>query len=409
MASSRRAFLGYTALAGATVFASAAGMRGLRFPSLQLEPAATPRWAKHSALGFRADSQGAFYQREDARQLVFRAYVPEPVVQVHGAFELKMGNVHPQARLNMEGDGKVSEERIDGLFRRVTGNSGKSALTLRWVFPKQVHYRFTAIGDTGGDLELAWVLRRSQQLGADFMLHLGDYYYQPVDTERTTLHLEKSPLPVFSAIGNHDFHNPFGGPDPQDFIQQIGPRNSTFTLGNIQFINLDTAVDHLPVSAGKRGQLLQHIQPLATNPDVGDYVVFAHRPITDPRPVKTRPSDHSVEGLREDGWLYQQLVQRGVRHIINGHIHISTEFDDRHIRTYISGQGLAHADIIGRRLQARILVGNVEPGIPVTYQWADLNMPFEAHCNERLHKILGSDDYADQLEPLKAACTAADA
>jgi hypothetical protein len=116
-----------------------------------------------------------------------------------------------------------------------------------------------------------------------------------------------------------------------------------------------------------------------------------------------------VEGLREDDWLYQQLVQRGVRHIINGHIHISTEFDDRHIRTYISGQGLAHADIIGRRLQARILVGNVEPGIPVTYQWADLNMPFEAHCNERLHKILGSDDYADQLEPLKAACTAADA
>ena len=92
-------------------------MRGLRFPSLQLEPAATPRWAKHSALGFRADSHGAFYQREDARQLVFRAYVPEPVVQVNGAFELKIGNVHPQAHLNIDGDGNISEERVDGLVQ----------------------------------------------------------------------------------------------------------------------------------------------------------------------------------------------------------------------------------------------------------------------------------------------------
>ena len=407
MASTRRAFLGYTALAGATVFASAAGLRGLRYPSLQFEPATASQFAEHSILGFQLDSHGAVYQREDAHQLVFRAYVPEPVVRASGEFELKIGNVHPQARLNIEGDGKISEERIDGLFRHVTGNSANSTLTLRWIFPRQQHYRFTAIGDTGGDLELAWILKRSQQLGADFVLHLGDYYYQPVDPERTTIHLEKSPLPVFSAIGNHDFRNPFGF-KPQDFIQQVGPRNSTFTLGSIQFINLDTSVDHLPVSAGERGQLLQQIQPLASNSNLSDYVVFAHRPITDPRPINTRPSNHSVEGLQEDEWLYQQLVQRGVRHIINGHIHISTEFDDRHIHTYISGQGLAHADIIGRRPQARILVGDVEPKTPVAYQWTDLNMPFEAHCNERLHKILRGNDYADQLEPLKAACMAAD-
>ena len=155
MTSTRRAFLGYTALAGATVFASAVGLRGFRYPSPQFEPAATPRWAKHSVLGFRADGHGAFYQREDARQLVFRAYVPEPVVQVNGTFELKIGNVHPQAHLTIDGDGKISEERVDGLFRQVTGNSSKGTLTLRWVFPKQDHYRFTAIGDTGGDLELA--------------------------------------------------------------------------------------------------------------------------------------------------------------------------------------------------------------------------------------------------------------
>ena len=407
MASTRRAFLGYTALAGATVFASAAGLRGLRYPSLQFEPETASQFGEHSTLGFRVDSHGAIYQREDAHQLVFRAYVPEPDAKVSGAFELKMGNVHPLARLKVDGEGKVSEELVDGLFRQVTGNSGKGTLRLRWVFPKQSQYRFTAIGDTGGDLELAWVLNRSQQLGADFVLHLGDYYYQPVDPERTTIHLEESPLPVFSAIGNHDFRNPYGF-KPQDFIRQVGPRNSTFTLGNIQFINLDTSVDHLPVSAGKRGQLLQHIQPLASQSQLSDYVVFAHRPITDPRPAETRPSNHSVEGLQEDVWLYQQLVQRGVKHVINGHIHISTEFDDRHIHTYISGQGLAHADIIGRRPQARILVGDVEPGMPVTYQWTDLNMPFEAHCSERLHKILGGDDYADQLEPLKAACIAAD-
>ena len=158
MASTRRAFLGYTALAGATVFASAAGLRGLRYPSLQFEPATASQFAEHSILGFRVDSHGAIYQREDAHQLVFRAYVPEPVVQVSGAFELKIGNVHPQARLKIDGEGNLSEELVDGLFRRVTGNSGKGSLTLRWVFPKHDYYRFTAIGDTGGDLELAWIL-----------------------------------------------------------------------------------------------------------------------------------------------------------------------------------------------------------------------------------------------------------
>ena len=406
MTGSRRAFLGYTLLTGMTVLAGAAGLRGIRFPPLQFEPEGSPRAARHSVLSFTAQGSGAYFQREDEEQLVWRAYVPEPVLLASGGFALRVGNIHPEAQLSVEDKVTGLSETTEGLFRHVTGRVDGGEAILRWVLPHRDSYRFTAIGDTGGDRELAWTLERSRQLGAHFLLHLGDLYYQPGDYDSAVTILDGAPLPVYTAVGNHDLHRGLDWSLADQFVTGIGPTNSTFQLGGIQFINLDTALDTVPWSGGERGRLLRALPTLEGNPGIRDYVVFAHRPINDPRPETERPSDHSIEGLGEDNWLYTELARRGVRNVLNGHIHGNFEAQDRQFNVWISGEGLAHLDIVHGRQVARILVGDVNPGLAVDYHWEALSMPFEFHCNSRLRNDMETytGHFELQLERLQQIC-----
>ncbi|HJP08610.1 MAG: metallophosphoesterase [Arenicellales bacterium] len=407
MSGTRRAFLGYTALAGATVLAGAAGMRGVRFPPLRFDPDPVPRSARHSRLGFGAQGNGAYFQREDEDQLVWRAFVPEPILRTNGTFTLRVGNIHPQAHLTVEGEVSLFSEKAQGLFRQVTGRTDNGAAILRWTLPHNESYRFTAIGDTGGDRELAWALERSQQLGAHFILHLGDIYYQLGDYDRAVAALAGSPLPVYTTAGNHDVHKGLDWSLADQFLSRIGPTNSTFQLGGIQFVNLDSAADTIPWSGGGRGRLLRALPALADNPGIRDYVVFTHRPISDPRPVDSRPSDHSIKRLGEDNWLYKELTRRGVSNVLNGHIHNTFEVEDRQLNVWIAGEGLAHRDIVHGRQVARILVGDVTPGQAVGYRWEELAMPFESHCNSRLRRDMEkyAGHFAEQLERLAQACS----
>ena len=405
MDGSRRALIGYLALTGASVYAGAGAMRGLRIPPI-LDPRAAPRTAHHSDSNFSASAEGAFFQQVDGDALTWRAFEPEPILKIKGTFHLRLDNIHPGATLEVSGPGRVSGERIENLRRTVTGDTGANTLTLRWHFPQQTTYRFSVIGDTGGGRELAWTLERSQQLGMHFMLLLGDIYYQSGDYQRAVTALNHSPLPVYATIGNHDLRN---GPDwflADQFIAHIGPTNSTFKLGGIQFVNLDTAADTIPWSGGGRGRLLRALPALADNPGIRDYVVFTHRPITDPRAVTDRPNDHSIENFGEDGWLYRQLVSRGVRSILNGHIHKTIEFEDRQLRTYIAGEGLAHLDLVGGKQVARILVGEVAAGELVAYHWEPMNMPFEFHCSQRLRQDMAEygDHFSEALAKLNIHC-----
>ncbi len=405
MDGSRRALVGYLALTGASVYAGAGAMRGLRIPPI-LDPRAAPRTAHHSDSNFSASAEGAFFQQVDGDALTWRAFEPEPILKIKGTFHLRLDNIHPGATLEVSGPGRVSGERIENLRRTVTGDTGANTLTLRWRFPQQTTYRFSVIGDTGGGRELAWTLERSRQLGMHFMLHLGDIYYQSGDYQRAVTALNHSPLPVYATIGNHDLRN---GPDwflADQFIAHIGPTNNTFKLGGIQFVNLDTAADTIPWSGGGRGQLLHALPALTDNPGIRDYVVFTHRPITDPRAVADRPNDHSIENFGEDGWLYRQLVSRGVRSILNGHIHKTIEFEDRQLRTYIAGEGLAHLDLVGGKQIARILVGEVAAGELVAYRWESMNMPFELHCSQRLRQDMAEygDRFSETLAKLSIHC-----
>ena len=413
---SRREFLGYLALVSAGVGANALAMRGMRIP-LALEPRGVPHAARHPDRGFTVHGNGAFPLAIDEDAYAWRAFVPEPVLRIEGDFKVTLDNVHPLAALYVSGSGIISEEKVAGLMRSVTGNSANGALTLHWRVPFAQSYRFAAIGDTGGDRELAWALQRAKQLGAQFLLHLGDLYYQSNDDLNVARMLSSAPLPTYATIGNHDLPHSFDGELSNWFETSVGPRNASFSLGGVQFINLDTAADTIPWSGGARGALLRQIPLLDHNPGIRDTVVFTHRPVTDLRQNKGQLTDHSIKNWGEDAWLHRELLRRGVGAVINGHIHSSLEKDDRGLRTFIAGEGLAHMDIVASQgaigwfdtpsnRVAKILIGEVIPQAPVRYHWDALAMSLNVHCSQRLRqdmaKIPGHFD--ELLARLETAC-----
>jgi 3',5'-cyclic AMP phosphodiesterase CpdA len=240
-------------------------------------------------------------------------------------------------------------------------------------------------------------------LGADFVLHLGDVNYSTGDLERAAEAFDTSPVPVYVAIGNHDFHD--GGRSVHDvFARRIGPRNSTFALGGVRFVNLDTSVFAFPSSAGSRGRLVGNLPPIAdTSSGIREYVVFTHKPLSDPRATENESYSHSL-GWLEARWLRRQMLPRGMTTLLAGHIHIATEFQDQGVKTYVSGEGLAHADLIVDRPVARILVGEVAPGQSVKYRWEALDMPFATHCSPRGWEVLETLGKTDVLGQLRESC-----
>jgi predicted phosphodiesterase len=380
--------------------------KGVRFPPPQFEPPVVAMTAVQPSENYRIAAHGAYYQQADDGGMRFRAFTPQPEITViaeqTGEFYFRLENVHPQALLRA-GDAEVNEN-TSGLVRQVRGRTTPgTSLQLKWRLPNPDTYRFTAIGDTGGDAELRWVLQRSAQLGADFVLHLGDINYSPEDFSQAVDTLNTSPLPVYVAIGNHDFHEA-GRSVHEFFTRHIGPRNSTFALGGVRFVNLDTAVFAFPSSMGTRGRLVRNLPPL-THPSSGirEYVVFTHKPLSDPRATDTASYSHSL-GWLEARWLRQQLLHRGVRWLLAGHIHVATEFEHQGLKTYISGEGLAHADLITDRPIARILVGDVAPGQAVKFHWETLDMPFTAHCSPRGWEVLEVLGKSDVLAQLRDTC-----
>ncbi len=381
-------------------------IKGVRFPPPQFEPRPVTTTASDPGLDYRVTANGAYFQQADDRSMWFRAFAPQPEITVIAEqsteFSLRLENVHPRALLSA--DAAEVSENTKGLVRQVRGRTTPgTSLQLKWRLPNPGTYRFTAIGDTGGDAELRWALQRSAQLGADFVLHLGDINYSPEDFARAVQTLNTSPLPVYVAIGNHDFHDA-GRSIHEFFTRHIGPRNSSFALGGVRFVNLDTAAVAFPSSMGARGRLVRSLPALTdTSSGIREHVVFTHKPLRDPRATETDSYSHSL-GWLEARWLRRELLRRGVGSLLAGHIHVATEFDDQGIKTYISGQGLAHADLIVDRPVARILVGEVAPGQAVKYRWETLDMPFAAHCSPRGWEVLEALGKPDVLGKLRAGC-----
>lgn len=361
-------------LAAATL---AALVHGVRFPPLRLEP--SPRPVAVRGDGLAVTASGAYLRGgSTAGGLEFRAYAPEPALRVevdHAArVSIELANVHPEARL--VADGPV-RETVDGLQRRLEVEATPEAPTrVSFAFPARDPIRFAAIGDAGGRGELAYCLRRAAALGADFVLHLGDFDYAPGAFETAEQQLRAAPVPVFAAVGNHDVDGPLTR-FADDFTRRIGPRNARFTLAGVTFVDLDTAADTLLPMRGVRGELLRALAAERAAGPRGPLLVFTHRPLADPRTLADDEAEpHALNREWESGWLRRTLLAIGAQALLAGHIHESHHIDDGGLDTWISGDGLGQQDFTpGGR--ARILIGEFSPGSPVRLHWEPLEMPRE--------------------------------
>ncbi len=344
--------------------------RGLRYPRLSFEPLA------HATS--LTDSIGdvtlvdAIQIEQDA--LCFRAIAPEPKISLYankGKFAFYVNNISEDAVLDIQDKGICDlEEEVRGIDRHITIETANSqTINIGWKLPTKEQTKSAVIGDTGGNSELDWCLTRAKSLGAQFLLHLGDFNYGLDDYENAISKFHTAPLPCYISIGNHDFHD--SGLIYQQFLRQLGPMNNAFTLNGVRFVNLDTAADFFPAGSGNRGALLNTLAQSPTERQI----FFTHRPFRDPRPGQ----DHTIGGVNEIPWLVNAISHAGGGHLLAGHVHHSTELDFSGLRQYTVGEGLGHEDIVLQRQVARILVGTIEPGRPVNFEWASLNMPWSLH------------------------------
>ncbi len=334
----------------------------------------------------------------------FRAFAPEPELTIQAgsstSYKICVRNIASDATLEFDPSQATVIESQEGITRLLQLEiKSEGDVTLRWKLPRFGNYQFAAIGDTGGDRELAWCLRRAHALGARFLLHLGDFNYQDGDYERAIDLFNSSQIPVYVSIGNHDFHT--NGAIYGSFLNEIGPFNHAFTIGRTRFVNIDTAAATLPVSSGQRGQLIETLA--AQQQDITDTVAFTHRPLHDPQP----DSDHDIGNKRERDWLIKSLKNMGAKTLLSGHIHIYDRSDFKGIDNIIAGQGLGHQDLIVNRDYSKMVIGSVSIDGAVNYTTAPLAMPMEIHCHPRtdpVKKSLKEAPHWDAIKEIDKAC-----
>ena len=356
--------------------------RGVRYPRLSFE---------HSEVASTVLSSD--HLEFDLRDCIavnnhtIRAIAPEPHVlikRLEGSTSVKVLNVASNAILTADGAALAEiDEEINGTARIVHIKGSIQGVTLKWSLPVADGFEFAVMGDTGGGSELAWTLKRAHDLGAQFLLHLGDFNYTDGEYDEAIEKFNSAKLPCYVTIGNHDFHD--NGLIYDKFISQIGPMNHAFELSGTRFINIDTAVDFWPAHVGHRGALFTALSK--AEPFKGDQIIFTHRPLQDPNPDDT----HEIHGVGEVDWLVKQCHKLGVGTFINGHVHQSAEFDVQGLRQITVGEGLGYENLLSQKPVAKIMMATVEPHKKLAHRWVDLNMPWSEHQNPtHLIKLKGS-------------------
>ncbi len=365
--------------------------RGVRYPRLSLESQPLDYTLKTDDIAlelidcFASNSHRFFSAYADASNIIFlRAFAPEPKIIVARSDKtqtLVINNISTEAILHS----KIPIQEITvGITRVIEIPAQIEALAIEWKFPEHESYEFATIGDTGGAEELGWCIHRAHELGAKFFIHLGDFNYQASDYDTSVEQFVKAPLPCYITIGNHDFHD--NGLIVDKFLKDIGPLNHTFNLQAVRYINVDTAASFLPVSGGKRADMMNALSKDKQVYD--DTVTFTHRPFYDPRPGE----DHDFGNVFEKKWFVKSLKQSNIDTILAGHIHNFFDTESEGIRILIAGQGLGHEDLIHKRQVAKMLVGRVSRGQKVVYRTEDLSMPFEMHCHPHASKWRSDND-----------------
>ena len=381
---SRRTLLASGALLGGAAFYSY--KRGIRYPRLSLEP--RPLNEEHHLPRALASFKDIIVTGASD----FRAIAPEPKIILNarrGTIKFTVSNIAPNAKLSITGKGiKRLDEQAKGLSRVIILDSAiEQTIILNWQLDVKDGFEFAVMGDTGGGSELAWTLKRAHELGAQFLLHLGDFNYTDGEYASAIKLFNSSPLPCYVTIGNHDFHD--NGLIYQQFLNEIGPMNHSFELAGTRFVNIDTAADFFPAQGGLRGDLFNRLTP-----HPGEQVFFTHRPLKDPRPH----DDHNVGGINEVSWLAQEINRLGGQYYLHGHVHHSAELDYQGIRQICAGEGLGYENLVHQKQVAQIMMAKVEPNTRMMHYWRDLNLPWLDHQNPTHAMKLKRDGRLQQLD-----------
>jgi len=364
--------------------------RGLRFPTLSLESAAPPSHFNYANLSAQVSELIEIPTDLMAHKPMhaFRAFAPEPTLRLSATeaknINIGINNIATDAELMITGDTAISEE-IQGINRLLTLDLKRNQqVSLSWKLPKLQDYQFASIGDSGGDKELGWCIKRAHQLGARFLLHLGDFNYQEGDYDNAVRQFHDAPLPCYVTIGNHDFHE--SGLIYSQFLNQLGPLSNHFNIGKTRFANIDTAANTLPYWAGHRGKLFDQIINLSSQ--VNDTVAFTHRPLHDPLGIlKEDHEDHDIGSEGERDWLINALKRANIKSLLSGHIHIFNRSEFNGIDNIIVGQGLGHQDLLINGDNSKMAIGQINQDGMVSYTFAPLAMPMELHCHPRVDEV----------------------
>ncbi len=392
----------------ATILALYGQHRVIRYPRLTVDPQQRDIALVNNGLQIKAS--GAYLKEMlDTR---FRAYQPDVSLQINVEEQIvrqiiRLENIHPDAVLTQTGDNRAGVlESKHGLLREVelTGLKAGEVVNLAWGFPEKSAYRFVAIGDTGGDRELSWGLKRAGELGADFILHMGDAYYAEPELGGIGARLNEAEVPVYTANGNHDFLGPNRNVIEQ-FLKNVGPLNARFSLLGNCFVNLDTGAYMYPAHKGARaGQLAVEVIEQRRNPArCSNTIVFTHKPMVTEFEAEFQQRDHALHGY-DAKRLMEQIQQLNRVTLLAGHIHNDFEFEQDGFKTYVTGSGLAHKDLMKGGHHARVLVGEIQANQAVKLDWELNAMPMEYHCSEKIYRLLKKHK-SPLAQVVRDACT----
>lgn len=368
--------------------------RGLRYPRLSFEPRPLSL-SRDNPVASLSLQNFIFTDNGEAEAIGIRAIAPEAQLAVtpsSSPLTISINNIAHNSVLRISGSAtaQISED-ITGINRTLLISNGqKKDIVLKWALPQNDEATFAVIGDSGGGDELGWCIRRASQLGANFLLHLGDFNYGKGEYEAAINQFHNSPIPVFVTIGNHDFND--SGLVYHKFREQIGPMNNAFSIAGCRFTNIDSAASRFPVYAGHRAQLIKQLKK--TQQDFSDQVFFTHKPFEDTRAGE----DHTMSGIGEIDWVHDNMLDLGVNDLLCGHVHRSTEIEFDGIRQWTSGEGLGFEDIRYQQQVARLLMADVQRGAKINYRWEPLNMPWHLHTSPTHLPKLRKRGLLEQLE-----------
>jgi len=405
MMTTRRNVLGLLGLTGVGLVSIGAYsyLRGIRLPTLHWDPLAISTQFEVPEVAQCFGSDLIHTPTQSGFSSNFRAFAPQPglnlVCDGPTKLVLSVSNISSQALFEYRADNVTISESRNKITRVITIETKSSVeISLQWILPKLDSYTFASIGDTGGDKELNWCIERAHALGAQFLLHLGDFNYQDTDYQRSIDAFNASEIPIYVTIGNHDFHD--SGALYGRFMREIGPLNNVFSIGKTRFVNIDTAANILPFGAGQRGDMFK-LMELDNN--FTDTVAFTHRPLHDP----SEGSHHDMGSDGERDWLIAALKRVNAKTLLSGHIHIYDRREFMGIDNIIAGQGLGHQDILINGDASKMVLGHVDSNGAVHYTAEPLAMPMEAHCHPRIDPVkesLRDGEHEAILKVLEKAC-----